>query len=77
MAQQIKVKLSKFNNQSGQYVHYLTMDVDARRYKRWAESPNRISVPGHYMYEGEVAGKIYLIYSVSPALFDHPEKQPI
>ena len=70
---QIKVKLSKLNNQSGQYVHQQTIDVNAGIFTRWAEHPSRCSVPGFYKYEGEVDGKILVIESINPALFDHPE----
>ena len=69
----IKVKLSKLNNQSGQYEHLQTIEMDPGIFKRWAEHPSRCSVPGFYKYEGEVDGKILVIESVNPALFDHPE----
>lgn len=69
----IKVKLSKLNNQSGQYIHQQTIDVEKKTYKKWATHPSRCSVPGFYKYEGEVDGVILTIESVSPALFDHPE----
>lgn len=71
MAKTIKVKLSKLNNQSGQYEHLQTIDVDSQRFKQWAINPNRCSVPGFYKYEGEVDGIQYTIESVNPALFDY------
>lgn len=72
----IKVQLSKYDNQSGQYKPFFNMEVteqDIQKVKAMFEGPGaRLSVGTFYKYTYELNGQ-QEIYSTSPALFDHLE----
>lgn len=69
----IQVKLSRFNNQSGQFDHIITMDLTDRQLQIGLEAferAKRQQVHGYYKYEYTLNGEAISLYSVSPALFD-------
>jgi hypothetical protein len=71
--EKIPVKLSKFNNQSGQFDHMLTMDLTRSQLEDGLQAFNRAKrqeVVDYYKYEYTLNGEAIALCSVSPALFD-------
>lgn len=73
----VKIQLRKYNNASGQYSQYLTFEVEYGLIRKTLLEfqYGRTQSQGFYQYilTGVQLEESIEIYSVSPALFDHPE----
>jgi hypothetical protein len=76
----IIVTLKKFNNQSRQYDPYRTIQVakhDAKIATQAIKAMDLKPVKEFALYQWEIDGEKYELYSLSPFVFDHIESQQL